>query len=219
MHREEGAMTEMLKQPDEAAAVRVLRAKADSLNPRIAEAIGQSIAAVDKLARLLDEQNILASAADSVGGGLEGAAPKESLSGRMSEPSVRVQRVLRELQMLERRMNPDPGEDQWPRPPRPRRHHRHHRGSRADVVQLAVELAKEGSSGVVQLSALAARLMAAEPDRYRSKTSAQASLYYHLGNSDQFEKVGTGAFRLVQPAAKADAENGHESGRSTEGSQ
>ena len=46
--------------------------------------------------------------------------------------------------------------------------------------------------------------MSTDPDRYSSKTSAQASLYYHLGHSEQFEKVGTGAFRLVPRAAKAD---------------
>lgn len=62
---------------------------------------------------------------------------------------------------------------------------------------IAVELAQE-AGGIIEVSELGRVLHETRP--YKDRSSAYASAYATLGQSPRFMKVGTGLFRLRQPA-------------------
>ena len=185
-------------------ATEVLAKRAISLEPTIEKKFEEARTAVGELARLLEELRILQGAISSLNGEKVFLEPESLPSVRARDPLSRVQRVQRDLDMVDRirrepEQRPFADPDQLPR--RELARMRQRPGNDFDVVAEARSVALEGN-GHVNLHKLAGQIVVKVPGRYRNVTTAQASLYYHLGKSEEFEKVGPGLFRMKGEAGK-----------------
>jgi len=182
-------------------AIGVLRKKIADLNPQVDTQLEEAEKAVADLVDRLEEQRALSRAVQTLGGAVD--AQIDDAPWRRVEPVDRARRVQRELEMLKvarERSDPERGLR------RERRASSRRRSVRADdapdVEELAVEFARAHSRDF-HVKDLAVHILTSDTTRYRDEKTAQASLYHHLGKSDQFERIGRGRFRLTDSTPSA----------------
>ncbi len=194
-------------------AVRVISEKIAQLEPDIASQVSEARQSLAEMVRLLEEQRTLQGAIESLQGTRQEPDIDERWAMRSRDPLFRAQRALREIDMIERDRDP---ERRRPVAPsdltvrgRPGGQSGEERAEKLDIVAFAQEFATSNGN-LARLPDLAALIVKRDPSRYRNVATAQASLYYHLGKSELFEKVRAGTFRLIDPAGAATERNGEE---------
>ncbi len=186
-------------------AVEIISERIGSLEPAINSQIAVAHQAVAELLRLLEERGTLEGTIQSLTRGHFDPPVDSRGTLRGRDPVSRAQRAKREIEMLEREPMIDSGAQgrtgrlSGLSPPEVTS-----RVGRMGIIEIASKFA-ERHSGQVHMRELAQHVVDLDPDRYRSVATAQASLYYHLGKSEKFEKIGAGVFRRLADEASVDS--------------